>query len=172
MFRRSPSSKNWQTKHSIYPTTKDNAESILRQLVKFNTLSGREHQERKVDLPCPSRKRILDAKKQVRMVRLNTDLKVPYEGDSEQVEVFANKRAFFNHLGAIRLNQIVKDNHFYYKGQHKREKIDRLLKLPYTDTIIAAELQLCLNMSVAEYNATIKEARQAHYKKRGRLKKN
>ena len=67
------------------------------------------------------------------------------------------------------INELIKQNGLYKKGQHKREKIDRLCNLPNVQDIIFYEVYLHNYGSIDEFSKSFQQVPQK--RKRGRPKK-
>lgn len=173
--------KNWQTKHGHYPTTLQDAQTILVELLKNGSkVSLKEIPDITSSLPRPSPKKIVDSRKKLKEVRktvitdrhFNGD-KSAYEGDSEFAPFVFDKRKFFSNLGAIRLNALAKQYGVYFKGQHKEDKVRKLCALSNANEIINHEIYLHSGHASEQ---EIKDARtkkpKGLQKKRGRPKKN
>lgn len=174
--------KNWQTKHGYAPTTDKDAQEILVALL----LSGSKVDEKDIksfsaeNLPRPTKQQVSVARKKMDEIRqiavkpkpsISSD-KSEYEGDSAFAPFVFDKRKFFSSLGAIRLNDLVKQNGLYFKGQHKEDKVRKLCALPDADKIIAYEIYLHSYATPQEIQAAKTKRPKYLYKKRGRKKKN
>lgn len=127
-----------------------------------------------LDLPRPSKKIINASRQKIRKARqivvcqTTSADKSPYEGDSTAQFVF-NKRKFFLNLGVVRLNELIKQYGLYEKGLTKRQKVEKMCKLPNADDIIFYEIYLHKYGSVEEFTKSIKASPPK--RKRGRPKK-
>ena len=89
-----------------------------------------------------------------------------YEGDDEISQFMFNKRKFFNSLGTIRLNEIIKENNLYVKGAHKRDKVDALCALPNADDIIFHEIYFIKYGSADEFAKTMEDITKKRHRKK------
>lgn len=110
-----------------------------------------------------SRQKMLEARKVIAYREKGDGDKSAYEGTEDGQYIF-NKRKFFNSLGATRINELIKQNGLYEKGQHKREKVNKLCALPNADDIIFYEIYLHRYGTPEELIKSI----QAKPEKRGR----
>ena len=93
-----------------------------------------------------------------------------YEGDDTNAQYMFNKYMFFNSIGAIRLNELIRQNGLYRKGMLKKEKVKLMCNLPNAQDIIFYEVYLHRYGSIDEFTKA-NNALPAK-KKRGRPKKN
>lgn len=98
----------------------------------------------------------------------NDNDKSAFEG-TEDAQFIFNKRKFFTSLGAIRINELIKQQGLYEKGQHKREKVDKLCALSNAEDIIFYEIYLHKYGTPQEFEKAIQPIPKK--KKRGRPKK-
>lgn len=173
--------KNWQTKNGHPPKSRQDAQEILIEILKSNYHSNIEEILNKdliFSLPRPNPKKIQDAKKKMIGMReivitgkQDSHDQSAYEGDSAYAPFIFDKRKFFSNLGAIRLNDLAKQNGIFFKGQHKEDKIRKLCALPDADKIIAYEVYLHSYATAEEISASKTKRPKYLYKKRGRPKK-
>ena len=162
--------------------TKQDAEYILLQMCE-KTLKDKHSPTREeilglnIDsLPRPTAKVIADARKRMKearaIIKIEKDEhdKSEYEGDDTNAQYMFNKYMFFNSIGAIRLNELIKQNGLYRKGMLKKEKVKLMCNLPNAQDIIFYEVYLHRYGSIDEFTKAI-NALPAK-KKRGRPKKN
>ena len=173
---------NYRSEHDKSNLTLKDAESILVQMCLL-TLSNKSSPKTAdinnmniSDLPRPTSRVIKKAREEMQKVRkiVNVETLDPrdqsaYEGDDTTAQYLFNKRKFFNDIGTVRLNELIKQYGLYRKGQHKREKIDRLCALPNVQDIIFYEVYLHNYGSIDEFSKAIQQVPQK--RKRGRPKK-
>ena len=173
---------NYRSEHDKSNLTLKDAESILVQMCLL-TLSNKSSPKTAdinnmniSDLPRPTSRVIKKAREEMQKVRkiVNVETLDPrdqsaYEGDDTTAQYLFNKRKFFNDIGTVRLNELIKQYGLYRKGQHKREKIDRLCTLPNVQDIIFYEVYLHNYGSIDEFSKAIQQVPQK--RKRGRPKK-
>lgn len=171
---------NYKKEYHITSFTVNDAADLLVKICKF-TLSNKKVPTRTdidnlniLDLPKPSKKIINASRQKIRKARqivvcqTTSADKSAYEGDSTSQFIF-NKRKFFLSLGVVRLNELIKQYGLYEKGLTKRQKVEKMCKLPNADDIIFYEIYLHKYGSVEEFTKSIKTSPPK--RKRGRPKK-
>lgn len=172
--------QNYKTDHNIVTFTKAEAEQILKEMIKF-TLSVKhsptdsEILDMKINLPRPNKKEtkkaedeMREARKLITMVKKDSHDKSEYEGDDEISQYLFNKTKFFNNLGTVRLNEIIKEQGLYQKGAHKQQKVQALCSLPTAQDIIFREIYLHNYGSTKEFQDAINNCTQPIQPKRKR----
>ena len=121
------------------------------------------------NLPRPSTKMTKEAQRRMKEARVIIQVekdehdKSAYEGD-ENAQYMFNKHKFFNSIGVVRLNELIKQNGLYRRGQTKRQKVDAMSNLPNAQDIIFYEVYLHKYGTISEFQA----AMNALPKKQGR----
>lgn len=159
---------NYKSKHNVSTFSRKDAESILVGTVKL-TLANKYSPTRTDienlnidDLPRPSAKitneaqrRMVKAREIINIEKTDDKDKSAYEADDTNAQFMFNKRKFFQAIGTIRLNELVKQYGLYQPHQTKRQKIDKMCSLENVQDIIFYEVYLHNYGSIKEFETAI-----------------
>ena len=164
------------------PFSHKDAESILVEMVEL-TLANKYSPTRTDienlnidDLPRPSAKmtneaqrRMVKAREIINIEKVDDKDKSAYEADDTNAQFMFNKRKFFQAIGTIRLNELIKQYGLYQPHQTKRQKIDKMCDLENVQDIIFFDVYLHNYGSIKEFETAINALPKK--RKRGRPKK-
>lgn len=173
---------NYKSKHNVSTFSRKDAESILVEMVKL-TLANKYSPTRTDienlnidDLLRPSAKmtneaqrRMVKAREIINIEKTDDKDKSAYEADDTNAQFMFNKRKFFQAIGTIRLNELIKQYGLYQPHQTKLQKIDKMCSLENVQDIIFYEVYLHNYGSIKEFEMAINALPKK--KKRGRPKK-
>lgn len=172
---------NYKRDNGITSFSLKDAEAILLDICRYTLKQKLVPTKKDIDalsidnLPRPSKKVINKSRQKMLKARniivyrhKNDNDKSAFEG-TEDAQFIFNKRKFFTSLGAIRINELIKQQGLYEKGQHKREKVDKLCALSNAEDIIFYEIYLHKYGTPQEFEKAIQAIPKK--KKRGRPKK-
>lgn len=138
---------NYKSRHNVSTFSHKGAESILVEMVEL-TLANKYSPTRTDienlnidDLPRPSAKmtneaqrRMVKAREIINIEKVDDKDKSAYETDDTNAQFMFNKRKFFQAIGTIRLNELIKQYGLYQPHQTKRQKIDKMCALENVQT--------------------------------------
>lgn len=173
---------NYRNEKKILSFTRKDAEDLLVKMCKL-TLEAKASPTREEianmnigDLPRPSvritkeaQRRMKKARTIIRYDKIDDKDKSAYEAYDTNAQFMFKKRKFFQTIGTIRLNELIKQYGLYEPNLTKRQKIDKMCALDKAQDIIFYEIYLHNYGSITEFENAMNALPQK--KKRGRPKK-